>query len=156
MTTDRTGRFRHLLGKPLNDEPPGARSTRRAGPRHHPTDYPPERSGRNYPARRSPDPTAHPVIGAIRAWIHSGRTNLRSMGRIPTKSLLAGGLIAVGAVAAWKVLSGRHDRLEAGDDILSTANPLLAGPLYADPGQRPLVDEPPDDPMNDALPLGLA
>ena len=78
------------------------------------------------------------------------------MGRIPTKSLLAGALIAVGAAAAWKVLSGRRGRHEVDDDILSTANPLLAGPLYADPGQRPLVDEPPDDPMNDVLPLGLA
>jgi hypothetical protein len=78
------------------------------------------------------------------------------MGRIPTKSLLAGALIAVGAVAACKVLSGRRGRNEVDDDILSTANPLLAGPLYADPGQRPLVDEPPDDPMNDVLPLGLA
>jgi hypothetical protein len=77
------------------------------------------------------------------------------MARISTKSLLVGGLVGIGVAGAWRYLSGHRAAQEARDDILSTTNPLLAGPLYTDPGQRPMVDEPPDDPV-DALPLGLA
>jgi hypothetical protein len=78
------------------------------------------------------------------------------MARFSTKSLIVGGLVAAGVAGAWKYISGHRGVHEAPDNILSSTNPLLAGPLNVDPDQRPLVDEPPDDPMNDPLPLGLA
>ena len=78
------------------------------------------------------------------------------MARSTTKSLVVGGLVAAGIACAWMYISRHRIAHEAPDDFMSSNNPLLSGPIYADPGQRPLVDEPPDDPINDPLPLGLA
>ncbi len=91
------------------------------------------------------------------------------MARFSAMSLVAGGLMVAGIVGAWKRLtrvraldpSTADSGVGAPTVIASTTasitvtaastaarsatDPLMASPLYADPGQRPLVDEPPID-----------